>query len=69
MKLLGVVVSSNSTQWSVVSNALSQDSAQDTREVRGVRWKIEEFHREAKKQLTGIEGCRCRSGRRTQRTA
>jgi hypothetical protein len=31
--------------------------------VRGVRWKIEEFHREATKQLTGIEGCQCRAGR------
>jgi hypothetical protein len=30
--------------------------------VRGVRWKIEEFHRETK-QLTGIEGCQCRMGR------
>jgi hypothetical protein len=27
-----------------------------------VRWRIEEFHREAK-QLTGIEECQCRSGR------
>jgi hypothetical protein len=30
--------------------------------VRGVRWKIEEFDRETK-QLTGIEGCQCRTGR------
>jgi hypothetical protein len=30
--------------------------------VGGVRWKIEEFHRETK-QLTGIEGCQCRTGR------
>jgi hypothetical protein len=29
---------------------------------RAVRWKIEEFHREAK-QLTGIERCQCRGGR------
>ena len=27
-----------------------------------MRWKIEEFHREAK-QLTGIESCQCRVGR------
>ncbi len=27
-----------------------------------MRWKVEEFHREAK-QLTGIERCQCRSGR------
>jgi hypothetical protein len=45
-----------------VTNDLSQDSTQDTQEVRGVRWKIEEFHREAK-QLTGIESCQCRASR------
>ena len=45
-----------------MTNDLSQDSTHEAREVRGVRWKIEEFHREAK-QLTGIEGCQCRSGR------
>ena len=27
-----------------------------------MRWKIEEFHREAK-QLTGIESCQCQVGR------
>src|SRR3954453_2107948 len=61
VKLFRVAVSSNRTEW-IVTNDLSQDSAQDTREVRGVRWKIEEFHREAK-QLTGIEACQCRTGR------
>ncbi|MGI9104939.1 MAG: IS701 family transposase, partial [Pyrinomonadaceae bacterium] len=34
----------------------------DTREVCAVRWKIEQFHREAK-QVTGLEGCQCRTGR------
>jgi hypothetical protein len=61
VKLFRVVVSSDRTEW-IVTNDLSQDSAQDTQEVRGVRWKIEEFHREAK-QLTGIESCQCRTGR------
>jgi hypothetical protein len=28
----------------------------------GVRWKIEEFHRETK-QITGIEACQCRKER------
>lgn len=28
----------------------------------GVRWKIEQFHREAK-QLTGVEKCQCRLAR------
>lgn len=63
VKLFRVAVSSRraSLEW-IVTNDLSKDSTRDTREVRGVRWKIEEFHREAK-QLTGIERCQCRVGR------
>jgi hypothetical protein len=61
VKLFRVAVSSSRTEWTV-TNDLTQNSPQDTREVRGVRWKIEEFHREAK-QLTGIERCQCRAGR------
>jgi hypothetical protein len=61
VKLFRVVLCSNRTEW-IVTNDLFRDSAQDTREVRGVRWKIEEFHREAK-QLTGIESCQCRASR------
>ena len=61
VKLFRVVVHSRRTEW-IVTNDLSPDSAHEAREVRGVRWKIEEFHREAK-QLTGIEGCQCRAGR------
>jgi hypothetical protein len=55
------VVHSRRTEW-VVTNDLSRDSTHGAREVRGVRWKIEEFQREAK-QLTGIERCQWRSGR------
>jgi len=61
VKLFRVAVSSHRTEW-IVTNDLSRDSTHEAREVRGVRWKIEEFHREAK-QLTGLEGCQCRSGR------
>jgi len=61
VKLFRVVVHSRRTEW-IVTNDPSQDSTHDTREVRAVRWKIEEFHREAK-QLTGIERCQCRVGR------
>lgn len=61
VKLFRVVVSSRRTEW-IVTNDLSRDSTQDAKEVRAVRWKVEEFHREAK-QLTGIESCQCRSGR------
>lgn len=61
VKLFWVVVHSRRTEW-VVTNDLSQSSTHDAREACAVRWKIEEFHREAK-QLTGIEGCQCRTGR------
>jgi hypothetical protein len=56
------VVSSRRTEW-IVTNDPPRDSTKDeAQEARGVRWKIEEFRREAK-QLTGIEGCQCRTGR------
>jgi len=61
VKLFRLVVSTNRTDY-IVTNQLDQDSADDTQEVCAVRWKIEQFHREAK-QVTGIEGCQCRSGR------
>ena len=62
VKLLRVVVHSRRTEWIVTNDLLSQDSVHEAQKVRGVRWKIEEFHRETK-QLTGIEGCQCRTGR------
>jgi hypothetical protein len=60
VKLFRVVVHSRRTEW-IVTNDLSRDSAHGARGARRER-KIEEFHREAK-QLTGIEGCQCRTGR------
>jgi hypothetical protein len=62
VKLFRVVVHSRRTEWIVTNDLLSQDSEHEAQKVRGVRWKIEEFHRETK-QLTGIEGCQCRTGR------
>ena len=41
---------------------MDQNSADDVRDECAIRWKIEEFHREAK-QLTGLEKCQCRSSR------
>ncbi len=55
VKLFRVAVSSHRTEW-IVTNDLSCDSVQDAQKARAVRWKIEEFHRQAK-QLTGIERC------------
>ncbi len=48
-------------EW-IVTNDLSQTSAQDAQEVSALRWKIEQYHREIK-QLTGIESCQCRKAR------
>jgi hypothetical protein len=45
-----------------VTNDLSQDSTDDTKAECDIRWKIEQFHREAK-QVTGIEASQCRSQR------
>ena len=61
VKLFRLVVSNDRTDY-IVTNDVDQDSADATREVCAVRWKIEQFHREAK-QVTGIERCQCRSGR------
>ena len=61
VKLFRVEVSTHRTEW-VVTNDLSQSSTQDAQQVSALRWKIEEFHREAK-QLTGLEDCQCRKAR------
>lgn len=61
VKLFRVEVSNNRTDW-VVTNDLAQDSTNATQEVCGIRWKIEQFHRELK-QLTGVEKCQCRKAR------
>lgn len=61
VKLFRVEVSIHRTEW-VVTNDLSQSSTQGAQQVSAMRWKIEEFHREAK-QLSGLEGCQCRIAR------
>lgn len=61
VKLFRLAVSTSRTDY-IVTNQLDRDSTDDTQKVCAVRWKIEQFHREAK-QVTGIEGCQCRSGR------
>ncbi|MDQ3834556.1 MAG: transposase [Actinomycetota bacterium] len=62
VKLFRVVVHSRRTEWIVTNGLLSRDSVHEAQKARLLRWKIEEFHREAK-QLTGIERCQCRSSR------
>lgn len=61
VKLFRVTVSSHRTEF-VATNDLTQNSAEAAQEESGVRWKIEEFHRELK-QLTGVEACQCRKAR------
>jgi len=61
VRLLRVAVHPRRTEW-IVTNDPTRDSVHDAQRARGLRWKIEEFDREAK-QLTGIEGCQCRGGR------
>lgn len=56
-----VVLSTKRTDY-VVTNDISQRSTTATQQVCGYCWKIEQFHRETK-QVTGIEGCRCRKAR------
>ncbi len=61
MKLFRRVLSTERTDYGV-TNDLTQNTTQATQEVCGVRWKIEQFHRESK-QVTGIERCQCRTAR------
>lgn len=60
-KLFRLVLSTQRTDY-VATNDLTQNDTQVTQQVCGLRWKIEQFHRETK-QLTGLEGCQCRLAR------
>jgi hypothetical protein len=46
----------------VITNDITQDEVNVVEMHCGIRWKIEQFHREAK-QITGLEGCQCRLAR------
>ena len=61
VKLFRVVLSTQRTDY-VVTNDLTQNDIQAVQDVCGLRWKIEQFHRETK-QVTGLEGCQCRKAR------
>jgi hypothetical protein len=60
VKLFRVSVSSQ-TEY-IITNDLSQASADEALKQSSMRWKIEQLHRE-EKQLTGIEKCQCRTNR------
>jgi len=61
LKLFRVIVSTDKTDF-IVTNDLTQDNTVATQQESSQRWKIEQFHREAK-QLTGLEHCQCRLNR------
>ena len=55
------VAATNRTEY-VATNDLSQNSAVSVKDMCGIRWKIEQYHREGK-QILGIEKCQCRKAR------
>jgi hypothetical protein len=61
VKLFRVIISTDKTEY-VATNDLDNNSTDAVQEVCGIRWKIEQFHRELK-QITGIEACQCRKAR------
>lgn len=61
LKLFRVTVSTNRTDY-IVTNDLTQSDTDEAQKASSQRWKIEQFHREAK-QITGIERCQCRLNR------
>ncbi|MGI9174975.1 MAG: IS701 family transposase [Rhodothermales bacterium] len=61
VKLFRLALSSERTEY-VVTNDVAQSSAEAARDECGVRWKIEQLHREVK-QTTGIARCQCRTER------
>ena len=61
VKLFRVASSTGRTEH-VVTNDLAQKETSVIQQACHYRWKIEQFHREAK-QLTGLEKCQCRLAR------
>lgn len=61
LKLFRVTVSTNRTDY-IVTNDMTQSDTDEAQKASAQRWKIEQFHREAK-QITGIERCQCRLNR------
>lgn len=60
-KLFRVLVSTHRTDY-IITNDLTQQDTAAAEEKSGIRWTVEQFHREDK-QITGLECCQCRLGR------
>ncbi len=61
LKLLRVLVSTHQTDY-IVTNDVAQTETSAAEAKSGIRWTVEQFHREDK-QITGLECCQCRLGR------
>ena len=61
VRLFRLAFSTERTDY-IVTNDMTQNNSDVVKVHCGVRWKIEQFHREAK-QVTGLEGCQCRLSR------
>ena len=61
VKLFRLVSSTRGRDY-VITNDMTQVDVNVVKEKCGIRWKIEQFHRESK-QVTGLEGCQCRIAR------
>lgn len=61
LKLFRLVLSTKRTEY-IVTNDYPQTDVDDTKKQVAVRWKVEQFHREAK-QVTGLEACQARTQR------
>ena len=61
VKLFRIAVSTDGAEL-IVTNDESSLDAQAMQQVQGLRWKVEQFHRELE-GVTGIEVCQCRDAR------
>ncbi|MDZ7877645.1 MAG: transposase [Saprospiraceae bacterium] len=61
VQLFKIVATNGDIEW-VITNDLACTDAHIVEKKSGVRWQVEQFHREVK-QLTGSEKCQCRSAR------
>jgi len=60
-RLFRVLVSTHQTDY-LITNELAQHDTAAAEQKSGIRWLVEQFHREIK-QVTGVECCQCRKGR------
>jgi Transposase DDE domain len=62
LKLFRIAVATNSTELIVSNDDSPSLEAEAVRAAQGLRWKVEQFHRELK-GVTGVDACQCRNAR------